>query len=77
MIVTADWGPMLVRPYQPIYPSLTQEIQNNKNNIHALMIIGDIAYDLSTNECQQYELFMGELAAVSPYFPIIPIFGNH
>ena len=49
MIVTADWGPMQVRPYQPIYPSLLREVSSNKNNIHAMMIIGDIAYDLATN----------------------------
>lgn len=24
MIVTADWGPMLTRTYQPIYPSLVR-----------------------------------------------------
>jgi hypothetical protein len=42
---------MKVRPYQPIYPSLIEEIRQNTHNIHALILIGDVAYDLASNEC--------------------------
>lgn len=49
MIVTADWGPMQTRTYQPIYPSLVKQVKNNTNKIHGLLILGDVAYDLSTN----------------------------
>jgi hypothetical protein len=49
MIVAADWGPMKVRPYQIIYPSLLKRINDQQSPIHAIMLIGDLAYDLSTN----------------------------
>ena len=41
------------------------------------MIVGDIAYDLHTDDCQKFVWFMSEFSAVSPYLPIIPITGNH
>jgi hypothetical protein len=49
MIVVADWGPLQIRPYQPIYPSLVSEIRQNTNKIQAILLIGDVAYDLLTN----------------------------
>lgn len=39
--------------------------------------MGDVAYNLNTNNGKQYELFMSQLSLVSPFLPIIPIFGNH
>lgn len=77
VVVTADWGPLQVRKYQPIYPSLLREIARTDRPVHALLLIGDVAYDLTSRECQQYELFMAELSAVSARLPIIPILGNH
>lgn len=47
LLTVADWGPIHVREYQPIYPSLLTRL--NKEKIHGMLIIGDIAYDLSTN----------------------------
>lgn len=58
MIVTADWGPLQQQPFQPIYPSLVRELRNSSRPIHALLIMGDVAYNLNTNNGQQYELFM-------------------
>lgn len=45
----ADWGPMKVKTYQSVYPSLAKIISQNSPKAHALMIIGDVAYNLDSN----------------------------
>lgn len=50
----ADWAPIRVRPYTPVYPMLDKMRTSNDYKIHGLMIVGDIAYDLQTNDCQQF-----------------------
>ena len=41
------------------------------------MIVGDIAYDLSTDDGEQYMKFMELLSTVSRYWPLIFVTGNH
>lgn len=53
-------------------------MKTKKNeNIDALIVIGDIGYDLDTNKCQNYEQFLIMLGNVAADMPIIMITGNH
>lgn len=42
-----------------------------------MVIIGDIGYDLDTNNCTNYERFLVMLADVAKSIPIIMVTGNH
>ncbi len=88
MIVLGDWAPIFVRPYLPIHESLTHLIDlrrqekaafpiKNEYRFTAMVIAGDIAYNLEDYNCMKYNWFMSELEKVSPYWPIILFPGNH
>ena len=79
MVALADWGPIVTKPYTPLNNTLLNLLNRPKEemNITGLIIVGDIGYELFTDECQRYLKFMEELTLVSRYWPIIFVVGNH
>lgn len=53
-VFLADWSPLgdKIKVYDDIVPSLKSMAE--KNEIHAIIVDGDIGYDLDTNDCQNY-----------------------
>ena len=56
--VIADWAKMIVNPFglDDVVPYLKSEIESRK--IDALLIAGDIGYDLHSNNGVNYEDFL-------------------
>jgi metallophosphoesterase superfamily enzyme len=48
-----------------------------EEEVHAILINGDISYDLDTNNGTNYEEFLQLLEQVSAKTPIIHVPGNH
>lgn len=76
-IVLADWSKLITKPYIPLAGSFQQLIDNNITDIHGVVLIGDLGYDLETNECANYLGFLEMLEQVAIYWPVISITGNH
>lgn len=83
----SDWGPIIVKPYKPLNDTLDfilgQRVKEraagtgNEWRINGLMMNGDYAYNLETDKCQMYLLFMKEVSRVSRFWPILTTVGNH
>ena len=87
MAVISDWGPIIIKPYKPLNDTLDyilaqrqRERQNGSGvdwRINGLLLNGDYAYNLDTDHCQMYLLFLNEVSRISRYWPIIANVGNH
>ena len=53
MVTLADWGPIIQKKYVPLNNTFTNLLNRPKEemNITGLIIVGDIGYELFTNEC--------------------------
>lgn len=58
LIVLADWSEIKINLYK--YTPITSLLENvrKQENIDGLVILGDIAYDLDSNNGSNYEKFM-------------------
>lgn len=76
IIVLADWGPIKIKNYTEVVSFVAKTINNS--HIDGLMVLGDIAYDLDTNNCLNYESYLEILySSVGGKVPIIQVTGNH
>lgn len=73
----ADWGHPEHQHYIPILDTLKKLVVTNRTDVDGMMIQGDIAYDLDTNECQNYLTFLGMLEEIAVVWPVIFTPGNH
>lgn len=73
----ADWSKVEVNSYKYtlIDPFLLQ--LQAQEEIDGILILGDIGYDLDTNNCSNYEKFLVELSETVASLPIILVTGNH
>lgn len=75
LIVLADWSYLETTRYtslDQLFATITTEYE-----IHGLLINGDVAYDLITNNCKNYEKFIVMLSGVAKSIPVIFATGNH
>ncbi|XP_064480865.1 acid phosphatase type 7-like [Ornithodoros turicata] len=56
-------------------PFLQEEAQNG--SIHAVLHVGDFAYDMDTNEARVGDEFMRQIEPVAAYVPYMTCVGNH
>jgi len=66
--VIADWGPIIVKPYKPLNNTLDYILKQRvlerttrtgtEWRVNSLFINGDYAYNLETDHCQMYLLFL-------------------
>lgn len=85
--VTSDWGPVIVKPYKPLNDTLDYLLAQRQREkqagsgiewrISGLLLNGDYAYNLDTDHCQMYLLFLNEVSRVSRFWPMIVNVGNH
>ena len=77
VVALADWGTIKknIDIMTPIANDLKRVLHEHK--IDALLIDGDVAYDLDTNNGSNYEDFLFLLEEVSYKTPIIHVPGNH
>ena len=77
MIVLADWSEIHeeLHAYKSINQTLDKLRQEEKPD--GIMINGDIAYDLDTNNGTNYESFLNMLSRTSRYIPVFINTGNH
>jgi len=75
--VFADWGPTEHQPYIPILDTLKELVKHNRTDIDGVLIQGDIAYDLDSNECQNYLVFLEMLEEIATVWPVLLSPGNH
>jgi hypothetical protein len=76
-IVVADWGNIKVNSYKyTVIDSLILRVRAQEE-MDAILIMGDIGYDLDTNNCDNYEKFIVELADTVVDIPIVLVTGNH
>lgn len=76
-LVFADWSPLLIQKYIPISQHLVELRRFNQSDFHGVLIQGDIAYNLETDECKNYVRFIKMLAGISEVWPIVFSTGNH
>lgn len=74
----ADWGELIEERdiYAPLEDLFDRQMATGAN-IDALIILGDVAYDLDSNNGSNYEGFIRMLSQVSSRWPIIFVPGNH
>ena len=78
VVVLADWS--FMKQKQNIHHSLKKSFEyliTNDIRVNAININGDIAYDLDSNEGENYEEFLKMLSQVSCRWPVILNAGNH
>lgn len=75
-IVLADWSKLINKQYTTLESSFNVLLQN-RTDIHGVILIGDIGYDLETNECQNYIGFLEILEQIAAVWPTIIVTGNH
>ncbi len=77
MVVLADWSEIHqeLHSYKSIDETLVKIRQENQPD--GMMINGDIAYDLDTNNGSNYESFLNMLSRFSRYVPVFMNTGNH
>lgn len=73
----ADWSKIVLKPYISLDGAFADLRRNNRTSIHGVILIGDIGYDLETNECQNYIDFLTILTWVAEVWPVITVTGNH
>ena len=77
MIVLADWSEIHEELHS--YKSINETLNKlrNERKPDGMMINGDIAYDLDTNNGTNYESFLKMLSQVARYVPVFLNTGNH
>lgn len=77
VVALADWG--TIKKNIDIMIPITNDLKRvlREQEIHAVLIDGDVAYDLDTNNGSNYQDFLTLLEEVSARTPIIHIPGNH
>jgi metallophosphoesterase superfamily enzyme len=75
VIVLADWGVIEGDKMTPIMNSLNQIL--TRDDIHLMVIMGDIAYDLDSNYGDRYLKFLGMIEEFTRRLPIVIAPGNH
>lgn len=77
LFVLADWSHLdkNANRYRPI-DALLQQVARQQE-IDAMLVIGDVGYDLDTNNCRNYEEFLVMLGLMAQRVPVIMITGNH
>ncbi len=75
MVVLADWGTIETDVMTPITDHLKRYLRNTE--VNAVMIAGDIAYDLDSFNGRVYEDFLGLMQEFSPRLPFFITPGNH
>lgn len=76
-IVLADWSKLINKGYISLKKSFQKLLETNRSDIHGIILIGDIGYDLETNECANYLDFLEMLSQVAECWPVLIITGNH
>lgn len=71
----ADWSFLETTRYTSIDQLLATTIR--QNDVHGMLINGDLAYDLITNNCRKYEQFIVMLSKTARSLPVILATGNH
>jgi metallophosphoesterase superfamily enzyme len=74
--VLADWSKLVNKKYTTLQDSF-DVLLRDRTSIHGIILIGDIGYDLETNECQNYLGFLEILEQVASVWPVIIVTGNH
>lgn len=75
-IVIADWGYIHTQPYTPLAQVFGKLISESKTDFQGVIMNGDYAYDLETNECQNYVEFLNMMSQISSVWPMIINTGN-
>lgn len=73
-----DWG--YLQTQSALYSSLEgkfNELLQSGDIIDAILILGDVAYDLDSNNGLNYEYFIRMISQVSSRWPVIFPPGNH
>ena len=77
LIVLADWSHLEknVGKYTPLANLFSSTLKERE--INGIAIIGDVGYDLDSNNCTNYEKFLVMLSTNAQSIPVIMITGNH
>lgn len=77
MVVLADWSELHTK--LGLYKSVNETIDKLRieQNIKAIIVNGDLAYDLDSNNGTNYEEFLNILSRSSRFVPAFLIAGNH
>lgn len=73
--VIADWSTIFTKPLITVTRTLRKAI--DEKGLSAVVIAGDIAYDLDTNRGVNYVDFLILLEKISKSTPIVVVTGNH
>ncbi len=76
LVALADWG--IVKNSSKITP-IVDDLKKiiHEKEIHVIIINGDVAYDLDSNNGTNYEDFLFFLETFSAKTPIVHVPGNH
>lgn len=74
-VVMADWGVIETPGFKPINDSLHELLLVKE--VHLLLIVGDIAYDLDSKNGSQYVGFLEMAQEFMSFIPIVLVPGNH
>ncbi len=75
ILTLADWGVITTTGFTPIAESLRQVMTIYKFDL--MMVDGDIAYDLDTNNGTQYIGFLQMIEQFVSKIPVVFVPGNH
>ena len=75
ILVLADWGVIRTTGFTPIFESLRNVMA--KKSFNLMMVNGDIAYNLDTNNGNNYMGFLKMAEEFISQIPIVIVPGNH
>jgi 3',5'-cyclic AMP phosphodiesterase CpdA len=52
-------------------------VRNNRSAYDLIILLGDLAYDLESQDCERGDFFLRNLSTFTPYLPMLITPGNH